>query len=171
MKITFGLAQDPATRDAISQQVRDQISAARQEAQAAGKNARTATTPSAPPLPGTEPVAIQQLPFNPNDDIPPRAMGLGIAFLFTVAAIVIFMPLARALARRLDRGSTAARVPAEVSGQLSQLTQAVDAIALEVERISEGQRFTTRLLSDQQRTEQSKTILSPVAGGDRPSGG
>jgi hypothetical protein len=29
------------------------------------------------------------------------------------------------------------------------LTQAVDAIALEVERISEGQRFTTRLLSEQ----------------------
>jgi len=31
---------------------------------------------------------------------------------------------------------------------LSQLTQAVDAIALEVERLSEGQRFTARLLSE-----------------------
>jgi hypothetical protein len=28
------------------------------------------------------------------------------------------------------------------------LTQAVDAIALEVERLSEGQRFTARLLSE-----------------------
>jgi hypothetical protein len=36
-----------------------------------------------------------------------------------------------------------------LTSQLTQLTQAVDAIALEVERISEGQRFTTRLLSEQ----------------------
>ena len=33
--------------------------------------------------------------------------------------------------------------------RLSRLEQAVDAIALEVERISEGQRFTTKLLSEQ----------------------
>jgi hypothetical protein len=31
---------------------------------------------------------------------------------------------------------------------LSALTQAVDAVALEVERLSEGQRFTARLLSE-----------------------
>jgi hypothetical protein len=31
---------------------------------------------------------------------------------------------------------------------LGELTQAVDAIALEVERLSEGQRFTARLLSE-----------------------
>lgn len=30
----------------------------------------------------------------------------------------------------------------------SQMTDALDAIALEVERIAEGQRFTTKLLSD-----------------------
>ena len=33
--------------------------------------------------------------------------------------------------------------------RLARLEQAVDAIAIEVERISEGQRFTTRLLSEQ----------------------
>jgi hypothetical protein len=32
--------------------------------------------------------------------------------------------------------------------RLARIEQAVDAIAVEVERISEGQRFTTRLLSD-----------------------
>ena len=35
--------------------------------------------------------------------------------------------------------------------RLARLEQAVDAIALEVERISEGQRFTTKLLSEQSR--------------------
>jgi hypothetical protein len=33
--------------------------------------------------------------------------------------------------------------------RLARLEQAVDAIALEVERISEAQRFTTKLLNDQ----------------------
>ena len=35
--------------------------------------------------------------------------------------------------------------------RLARIEQAVEAIALEVERISEGQRFTTRLLSEQSR--------------------
>jgi hypothetical protein len=34
------------------------------------------------------------------------------------------------------------------SAQLAQLGQMVEAIAIEVERVSEGQRFTTRLLAD-----------------------
>jgi hypothetical protein len=37
----------------------------------------------------------------------------------------------------------------DIRDGLGQLQQAVDAIAVEVERLSEGQRFTTRLLSEQ----------------------
>jgi hypothetical protein len=67
-----------------------------------------------------------------------------------MAFIIVGLPLARAFARRMDRraGGTS-QVSGDVSAQLNQLNQAVDAIALEVERISEGQRFTTRLLSEQ----------------------
>ncbi|MEA2707238.1 MAG: hypothetical protein QOH22_2026 [Gemmatimonadaceae bacterium] len=39
--------------------------------------------------------------------------------------------------------------PSVTEARLARIEQAVDAIALEVERISEGQRFTTKLLSDQ----------------------
>ena len=162
----FIFAQDQATRDAISQQVRDQINAARQDAIAAGKAARAAAA-TAPPPPGSE-VTVQQIPWNPNDDIPPRAMGLGIAFLVTMAAVLILMPFTRALSRAIDRSKPKASVPSEVTAQLAQISQAVDAIAVEVERISEGQRFTTKLLADQR--EQSRTILSPVAG-ERNAGG
>ncbi len=35
-----------------------------------------------------------------------------------------------------------------VDQRLARIEQAVDAVAVEVERISEGQRFTTRLLSE-----------------------
>ena len=36
----------------------------------------------------------------------------------------------------------------EIRGRLGQLQQAVDTIAIEVERLSEGQRFTTKLLAE-----------------------
>jgi hypothetical protein len=86
--------------------------------------------------------------FNPGD-IPPQAVDISIAFFVTVAIIIIGLPIARAIARRMDRRAGPAQIPSELTSQLTQLTQAVDAIALEVERISEGQRFTTRLLSEQ----------------------
>jgi len=46
---------------------------------------------------------------------------------------------------RLERDGA----PPLAEARLARIEQAVDAIALEVERISEGQRFTTRLLSEQ----------------------
>lgn len=85
----------------------------------------------------------------PGEIIPPQAVDISLAFFFTIAAIIIGLPIARAFARRMDRKGGVAQVPSEVSAQLAHLNQAVDAIALEVERISEGQRFTTRLLSEQ----------------------
>ena len=86
----------------------------------------------------------------PNEIIPQQAVDISIAFFLTIALIIIGLPLARAFARRMDRKSGGtAQIPGEVTAQLTHLSQAVDAIAVEVERISEGQRFTTRLLSDQ----------------------
>ncbi|MDP9205177.1 MAG: hypothetical protein M3P12_06940 [Gemmatimonadota bacterium] len=93
---------------------------------------------------------------NSNDIIPPQVVDISLAFFFTVAAIIIGLPIARAFARRMDRKSGGtAQMPAEVSNQLAHLNQAIDAIALEVERISEGQRFTTRLLSEQRDARQT----------------
>jgi len=100
--------------------------------------------------------------FNAGDVIPPQAEDISIAFFVMVAVIVIGLPLARAFARRMDRRGAPAQVSGELSSQLTQLTQAVDAIALEVERISEGQRFTTRLLSEQ-RDAARQTLPSPTS--------
>ena len=57
------------------------------------------------------------------------------------------MPIARAFARRLESKPPAA-IPPDVSARLERIEQAVDAIAIEMERISEGQRFTTKLLAE-----------------------
>jgi hypothetical protein len=65
-----------------------------------------------------------------------------------VPITAIGWPLARAYARRMEQGNVAGRVPSEVTARLERMEQAIDSIAVEVERISEGQRFTTKLLSE-----------------------
>jgi hypothetical protein len=87
--------------------------------------------------------------FSARNVIPQQAVDISIAFFLTMAFIIVGLPLARAFARRMDGRRATPQISGEVTAQLTQLTQAVDAIALEVERISEGQRFTTRLLSEQ----------------------
>ena len=46
----------------------------------------------------------------------------------------------------------------EIREGLGRLEQAIDAIAIEVERLSEGQRFTTRLLSERAKDESSVAL-------------
>lgn len=96
--------------------------------------------------------------FDAKDVIPPQAVDISIAFFWTIAIIIIGLPIARAFARRMDRRGAPTQIPKELSGQIAQLSQAVDAIALEVERISEGQRFTTRLLSEQREAGRAHSL-------------
>jgi hypothetical protein len=123
-------------------------------------------TPPAPPtreapqtftIRGRDGTHIITIPPHAFDNtIPPQVEDISIMFFLTIGAIIIFLPLVRAFARRMDRrGGGTAQIPSEVSSQLAHLNQAVDAIALEVERISEGQRFTTRLLSEQRDARQT----------------
>ena len=69
------------------------------------------------------------------------------AFLCAIV-LAIGVPLARAYSRRMDADSRNPRLPTEVTERLERMEQALDSVALEVERISEGQRFTTKLLSE-----------------------
>jgi hypothetical protein len=72
------------------------------------------------------------------------AVSLFGSIAYSVSAI------ARAtVAHKKEEVRQAEAVPPVTEARLARIEQAVDAIALEVERISEGQRFTTRLLSEQ----------------------
>ena len=73
--------------------------------------------------------------------------------IIAILSIFVFMPIAVAIARLIWRRATNAPRHAPVVDQgtqqkLDHLQQAVDTIAIEVERISEGQRFVTKLMSD-----------------------
>jgi hypothetical protein len=70
----------------------------------------------------------------------------GMAMIVTLA---LGIPLVRAWVRRMERGAPVqAALPGDLAGRLERIEHAVDAVALEVERIAEGQRFTTKLLSE-----------------------
>ena len=65
------------------------------------------------------------------------------------AGFVLLLPIVYALTRRILRGGR--RAPAtdfESSPRLQRMEQAIESIAIEVERIGEAQRFTTKLLSE-----------------------
>jgi hypothetical protein len=70
-----------------------------------------------------------------------------ITMFMMVAVVAIGVPLARGFARRLERGAPPNASP-DVLARLERMEQAIDSIAVEVERISEGQRFTTKLLAE-----------------------
>ncbi len=100
------------------------------------------------------PMVVTELPpppaALPNDIIPPQAVEITEMFFATIAVIAIGIPLARAFGRWLDRRGTVqvASKAADYDPRFDRLEQAIEAIAIEVERVSEGQRFTNKLMSE-----------------------
>jgi hypothetical protein len=135
-----------ATSREIRQQVRDIARQAKIAAQDAKKTAQDAQKASqdAGHTATTAPVA-----FDPNNVIPPQAVDISLAFFFTVAFCVVGFPIARAFARRLDRKTEFKSVAGpDLTPQIRQLQDSVDAMSIELERISEGQRFTAKVLAE-----------------------
>jgi hypothetical protein len=62
------------------------------------------------------------------------------------------------LQARAQRTTVPKALSEVTEARLARIEQAVDAIAVEVERISEGQRFTTKLLSERSRDAASAAM-------------
>ena len=93
-------------------------------------------------------------PPQPRMSVPPRPPSLGnppeeYIVLGGMFIVLVFFPLAIGYARRLwKRGAqTVAAIPAGLMDRFAQLEQSVESIAIEVERIGEGQRFMTRVFA------------------------
>ena len=96
------------------------------------------------PTVGTRPI-IRGPRVNP-------ALGLPIGALLMM---VMFVPVSLAWARRIARGGNRpSPLTRDAVDRLDRMEQAIDAVAIEVERISEGQRFVTKILAERpKRTE------------------
>jgi hypothetical protein len=86
-------------------------------------------------------VVAREFPFSRIDPEP-----ILICFI-----LFVMSPIALTISRLIwKRGSRIGQIPpaSESTPRLERIEQAVDAIAIEVERVSEGQRFVTRLLAE-----------------------
>lgn len=91
------------------------------------------------------PGAVVEPPRVINEGPPQEAYALGGIFM-----LVVLLPISVAFARRIWRRSAAAvaAFPREIGERLLRMEQALEATAVEVERIGEGQRFLTRLFTE-----------------------
>lgn len=94
--------------------------------------------------------SVEPTPVVINRDGPPEEVWvLGGMFIF-----FFLMPLAIGFARRLWKRAAlpvSTEMPAELQDRLSRMEQAIDAVAVELERVGEGQRYVTKVFSEQQR--------------------
>ena len=71
--------------------------------------------------------------------------------IVAILSVFVFCPLAIAYSVRIWRAPhepPTARVPDEVVRRMAELQTSMDAMALEIERLAEGQRFVTKLMSE-----------------------
>jgi hypothetical protein len=137
------------TAEQIREQVRASLEAAR-AARAQASAQRTTVGPEGilvtPNRPGEPTILIG--PRAAQNMIPPQAVDISIAFFIMIAVMVVGWPIARAFGRRIERRGQVATLDAGTMEQLQRIEQAVDAMAIEVERISESQRFMAKLQHD-----------------------
>jgi hypothetical protein len=75
------------------------------------------------------------------------------------AGFLLLLPIVYALTKRILRGGRRATpVDFESSPRLQRMEQAIESIAIEVERIGEAQRFATKLLSERQSEPVARQI-------------
>jgi hypothetical protein len=125
---------------------RDAQAAAQDAARANGSNIRVVIPPIPPVPPGGY---MGQPDFVGDSGIPPQVVDISIAFFIMCAVMVIGWPLARAFGKRIERRSEISTLNPAVTDQLQRIEQAVEAMSIEVERISESQRFMARLQNSQ----------------------
>ena len=75
----------------------------------------------------------------------PEELGalLGTVFVGTGMLVIV-----RAWARKIENQSKLPKAPPESAERMERMERAIDSVALEIERISENQRFLTKLLAE-----------------------
>lgn len=154
-----GMRLDNPARPGVQQQSADVgAELARVEGRIAEVQARVAQAQGVSVERITEVGTVAPPPF-------PRGLGRGpdpdmVVGMSFALAICIALPLSIAFARRLWKGKPQQPAPSpdrmdDVVQRLSRLELGIDSMAIEIERISEGQRFVTKVFADRPQQVQS----------------
>ena len=143
-------------RDDARDQAREQARDAREGTRSGGgERVITINTPDGKTVTLSNPTAdaLAQVGFpvrvERQESDGPFVVG-GIAIMAT--AVVLLVALTQRYRIRM-RGAGPSTLPADLTQRLTRMEAGIESVAVEVERISEGQRFTARLLSDRERVE------------------
>jgi hypothetical protein len=79
-----------------------------------------------------------------------------------IVTIVLGFPIVRLITKWLEPKPVPPRELSAINSRLERIEAAVDAIAVEVERISESQRFTARLQSEQHAPQLPGAGVNPA---------
>jgi hypothetical protein len=71
-----------------------------------------------------------------------------VVIISGIVTLAIGVPIVRAFAKNIERRGLMSEDSREIKDRLQAIELAVDAIAVEVERVAEAQRFSTKLLSE-----------------------
>jgi hypothetical protein len=116
------------------------------------------------------PLAVINTPSNQALDVFPREIAREIVPIVAILSVFVLGPMSIALSRFIWRRAVAPPKQQVLTDQatqnrLDQLQHAVDTIAIEVERISEGQRFITKAIGSGAKAPEVERISE----GQRPS--
>ena len=81
--------------------------------------------------------------------MPPEIMVIEIVKVIVPGVVIMALgvSIVRLMGRRLERRDASPATLAGIEQRLARIESAIDTMAVEVERISEGQRFTSKLLA------------------------
>ena len=68
--------------------------------------------------------------------------------MLMIIVLALGFPVIRLMNKRIDARTVTPLPPSDTTARLERIEHAIEAMSVEVERIAEGQRFTTKLLSE-----------------------
>lgn len=79
-----------------------------------------------------------------------------------IISLSLGIPLVRSYTKRVETRPRDGLPGGEIITRLDRIEQAIEAMSTEVERIAEGQRFTTKLLSPENRPVGLAAVAAPA---------
>ena len=135
-QMDLDLASSEADLDVVQKQIAAHLRTT------AGPNARIVAGPNSP---------VIATPYTPPPPLLDRIDNDAITAMFVITTMALLIPLSVGLMRRMWRRPPVQQSSPQLdalSQRFDRVEQAVDAIAIEIERISEGQRFVTKVMSE-----------------------
>ncbi|MDQ2889408.1 MAG: hypothetical protein M3R65_02490 [Gemmatimonadota bacterium] len=87
-----------------------------------------------------------------------------ISGMLMILGLALGVPLVRSYVKGVERRPRESLPSGDVVARLERIEQAIEAMATEVERVAEGQRFTTKLLSEVRSSPPALAAQNAAAG-------